>query len=424
MLPKKGFGAWSILCMCSVSVCVSVRVHTLVSACARAKATCSHKQRNGIGSIQPAMIHCQRDYSLQWHFCKRVDSPSFRFCSVSTKRLHCLEQKELLFPSVSFIEEEFSSKLWSQNPLLAVLACKDSATRQLRLQHWDKSALDVLILGASPRRGLIKLTKTHPPPVSWAARTWTRVLFLQAAWAWWCRLLLGLQSAVQGVDVRIRSGPNNSLWQKQAKEDVETRRDLTGSRPAIHSFSALLILNTSLRIHRKCLSNNMARIEFHITMRKGWNGCGVSKANERTTAGRKSSPPFHLTSRIVFIAHLQMMLHLFLLCEQGNKKKKRLFGANYSQHVLYTPFNELDWRHGHWLWLARPVIQDEPCNLPHVTPVMCKSPYTSNSLLGLHWSRDEAPLKQHNSSRSVSAHRRGRGWGGVGGGAGAGSSLS
>lgn len=112
MLPKKGFSL-EAFCVCVLyfrvayvaCVCVSVHVHMLTSACVRVKATCSHKQRNGIGSIQPTMIHCQRDYSLQWHFCKRVDSPSFRFCSVSTKRLHCLKQKELLFPSVSFIEE-------------------------------------------------------------------------------------------------------------------------------------------------------------------------------------------------------------------------------------------------------------------------------------------------------------------------------
>lgn len=101
---KERIWAGSILSVC-VYVCVSVHVHTSMSACVRAKARCSHKQRKGIGSIQPTMIHCQRDYSLQCHFCKRVDSPSFRFCSVSTKRLHCLKQKELLFPSVSFIEE-------------------------------------------------------------------------------------------------------------------------------------------------------------------------------------------------------------------------------------------------------------------------------------------------------------------------------
>lgn len=114
----------------------------------------------------------------------------------------------------------------------------------------------------------------------------------------------------------------------------------------------------------------------------------------------------------------------FLLCDTlRTRLRKRLLGANYSQHVLYTPFNELDWRHGHWLWLARPVIQDELCNLPHVTPVMCtESPSASNSLLGLHWSRDEAPLKQHNSSRSVSAHRAREGLGG--GWCRAGSSLS
>lgn len=116
MLPTKGFRL-EAFCVCVLYSCVSlcvranvcvficVRVHKLMSACVRVKATCSYKQRNGIGSIQPTMIYCQRDYSLQWHFCKRVDSPSFRFCSVSTKRLHCLKQKELLFTSVSFIEE-------------------------------------------------------------------------------------------------------------------------------------------------------------------------------------------------------------------------------------------------------------------------------------------------------------------------------
>lgn len=100
-----GWKHFVCVCLCVLYLCVSVHVHTSMSACVRAKARCSHKQRKGIGSIQPTMIHCQRDYSLQCHFCKRVDSPSFRFCSVSTKRLHCLKQKELLFPSVSFIEE-------------------------------------------------------------------------------------------------------------------------------------------------------------------------------------------------------------------------------------------------------------------------------------------------------------------------------
>lgn len=107
---QRRISAWSLLCVRSALKCVRL-VHVLMSACVRVKATCLRKQRNGIGSIQPSMIHCQRDYSLQWHFCKRVDSPSFRFCSVSTKRLHCLEQKELLFPSVSFIEENSASKL-------------------------------------------------------------------------------------------------------------------------------------------------------------------------------------------------------------------------------------------------------------------------------------------------------------------------
>lgn len=149
--------------------------------------------------------------------------------------------------------------------------------------------------------------------MSQAARTWARAPFLQASWAWCRRLPLGLQSAVQRVAGQIRSGPNNSLWQKQAKEDVETRRDLTGSRPAIHSFSALLILNTSLRIHRKCLSKNTARIEFHITIRKERNNCGVFKANEWLIAGRISSPSFHLSSWIVLLYTYRWYSTLFLL---------------------------------------------------------------------------------------------------------------
>lgn len=53
-----------------------------------------------------------------------------------------------------------------------------------------------------------------------------------------------------------------------------------------------------------------------------------------------------------FIVHLQIILHLlFSFCAIPREQcsKKRLFGANYSQHVLYTPFNELDWRRGHRL---------------------------------------------------------------------------
>ena len=150
MLPKKGFRL-EAFCVCALyfscvwtSKCVkSVHVHTLVSACVHVKATCSHKQRNGIGSIQPTMIHCQRDYSLQWHFCKRVDSPSFRFCSVSTKRLHCLKQKELLFPSVSFIEENSAPNRRAQNPVLAALTCEDcryEATEATNTERDSRSA--------------------------------------------------------------------------------------------------------------------------------------------------------------------------------------------------------------------------------------------------------------------------------------------
>lgn len=139
---------------------------------------------------------------------------------------------------------------------------------------------------------------------------------------------------------------------------------------------------------------------------------GPVTENAWMITGRGSSPSFHLTSWIVLLYTYRWystFLCCTIPCKQGSKR--RWFGANYSQHVFYTPFNELVWRHGHWLWLACPVIQDEPCNLPHVTPVMCtKSPSTSNSQLGLHWSRDEAPLKQHNSSRSVSAHQWGRSW--------------
>jgi len=154
----------------------------------------------------------------------------------------------------------------------------------------------------------------------------------------------------------------------------------------------------------------MARAKFHITIRKEENNSGLFVANEWIIAGRISSPSFHLTSWIVLL-YTYRWYFTFCCCVthwEQDSKQKRLLGANYSQHVLYTPFNELDWRRGHWLWLALPVIQDEPCNLPHITPVMCKSPSTSNSLLGLHWSRDKAPLKQHNSSRSVSAHHGGR----------------
>lgn len=73
----------------------------------------------------------------------------------------------------------------------------------------------------------------------------------------------------------IRSKPNNSLWQKQAKEDVETRRDLTGRRPAIHSFSARLRLNTSLRITCK----NTVRTEFHFTLTKYQSNSRLFEAN-------------------------------------------------------------------------------------------------------------------------------------------------
>lgn len=107
-------------------------VHVLVSACMRVKTTSPHKQGNGIGSIQPSMIHCQRDYSLQWHFCTRVDSPSFRFRWIHEKAaLPGAEGAALSFSVPSLLYgSKFSPQLRSHNPLLAPLACKDSAMRQ------------------------------------------------------------------------------------------------------------------------------------------------------------------------------------------------------------------------------------------------------------------------------------------------------
>lgn len=112
----------------------------------------------------------------------------------------------------------------------------------------------------------IKLT-----PTSQAARTCTGVLFV-------CEhpelmLPLGLQSAAQSG-----LGQNNILWQKQAKEDVETHRDLTGSRPAIHSFSARLRVNTSLQI--KCLSKSPTRAESSLTTGTDKSNCELFEANE------------------------------------------------------------------------------------------------------------------------------------------------
>lgn len=105
-------------------------VHVLVSACMEVKTTNPHKQGNGIGSIQPSMIHCQRDYSLQWHFCTRVDSPSFRFRWIHEKAaLPGAEGAALSFSVPSLLYgREFSPRLQSRDPLLALPARKDSAT--------------------------------------------------------------------------------------------------------------------------------------------------------------------------------------------------------------------------------------------------------------------------------------------------------
>lgn len=195
------------------------------------------------------------------------------------------------------------------------------------------------------------------------------MLFLEASLDWCCRLLLVQQRAVDGVAGQIRSRPNNSLWQKQAKEDVETRRDLTGSRRAIHSFSALLILNTSLWIHRKCLSKCTARIEFHITMLKEWNNCTFQS---KCLLGEYHLPHFIWSAELFYCTPTDDTPPFFVVWFSANKVAKRLFGANYSQHVLYTPFNELDWRRGRWLCLPsypRWTVQSPSCHLCHVYQV-------------------------------------------------------
>lgn len=87
-------------------------VHVLMSACMQVRTTSPHKQGNGIGSIQSSMIHCQRDYSLQWHFCTRVDSPSFRFRWIHEKAALPGAEGSALSFSV-FYGREFSSQLHS-----------------------------------------------------------------------------------------------------------------------------------------------------------------------------------------------------------------------------------------------------------------------------------------------------------------------
>lgn len=229
----------------------------LMSACMQVR-TSLHKQENGIGSIQSSMIHCQRDYSLQWHFCTRVDSPSFRFRWIHEKAALPGAEGAALSFSV-FYGREFGSQLQSQIPLVVLLGCKDSAMRQSGLWHHHKPVLDVQIFFQNISCwGLIKLT-----PISQAA-------CVQASWADVATLVAECSA--------IRPGPNNILWQKQAKEDVETRRDLTGSRPAIHSFSARLRVNTSLQI--KCLSKNTTRAESSFTTGKEQSNCELFKANE------------------------------------------------------------------------------------------------------------------------------------------------
>lgn len=170
-------------------------VHVLMSACMQVRTTSPHKQGNGIGSIQSSMIHCQRDYSLQWHFCTRVDSPSFRFRWIQEKAaLPGAEGAALSFSA--FYRREFGSQLQSQNPLISLLLCKDSAMRQSGLWHQYKPVLDVQIFQNIYCWGPIKLT-----PVSRAARTCTGVLFVCHIVSWCCHL---------GCRVR-----RNQVWAKQ-----------------------------------------------------------------------------------------------------------------------------------------------------------------------------------------------------------------
>lgn len=88
-----------------------------------------------------------------------------------------------------FYGREFSSQLQRQNPLIALLVCKDSAMRQSGLWHRHKPVLDVQIFQNISCWEVIKLT-----PISRVARTCT--------WVFVCKhpelmLPLGLQSAAQ-----------------------------------------------------------------------------------------------------------------------------------------------------------------------------------------------------------------------------------
>lgn len=166
-------------------------LHVLMSACMQVRTTSPHKQGNGIGSIQSSMIHCQRDYSLQWHFCTRVDSPSFRFRWIHEKAALPGAEGAALSFSV-FYGREFSSQLQSQNPLIALLVCMDSAMRQSGLWHQHKPVLDVPIFQSVC---CLRTDKAHTK-ISGSAHLCRSVVCVQASRAE-LMLPLGLQSAAQ-----------------------------------------------------------------------------------------------------------------------------------------------------------------------------------------------------------------------------------
>lgn len=97
-----------------------------------------------------------------------------------------------------FYGREFSSQLQRQNPLIALLVCKDSAMRQSGLWHQHKPVLDIQIFQNTSCWGLIKLT-----PISQAARTCTtpECCLCASILSWCCHLGCRVQ--------------RNQVWAKQ-----------------------------------------------------------------------------------------------------------------------------------------------------------------------------------------------------------------
>lgn len=196
-------------------------------------------------------------------------------------------------------------------------------------------------------------------------------------------------------------------------------------QPAWHPlFSALLILDTSLQIYRSCLLKNTARTGVHITTTKEQSNWWMFRTNKWTIAGRVSFPSFHLSSWIVLLYTYRWCITF--CCWAANKVAKEKEG------YLALIIPSMYFTHHLMSWTGGVAVgRDSLSQLSKMNwtislaspPVMCtKSPSASNSLLGLHWSRDEVPLKQHNSSHCVSTRthirilRKGRGlWRGEGG---------